>query len=173
MKRNLILVGMPGSGKTTIGGLLAERLGLQFVDTDSEIVKQEKVEIAEIFKMRGEDYFREIETRVIRDLLGKENIILSTGGGSFQKKMNRTLLAELGCVIYLKTSPKTIYDRIKDDTSRPLLLCANPFEKIEELYQQRHENFELADIIIDTADKQPLEILEEILRTIDGKTIRD
>lgn len=136
---NIILIGYMGSGKTTIGKNLAKQKNYRFVDTDEMIVEQQHRSINEIFATDGEQAFRDMETALLRLLIAekKEHMILSTGGGMPLRAENRQLLSQLGKVVYLKASPQTIYDRIKGDTTRPLLQCENPRKRIEEMIAAR------------------------------------
>lgn len=168
---NIILIGYMGSGKTTVGKRLAEVFSDSkkyiFVDTDELIVQQQQRSINEIFDMNGEAAFRKMETELLRQLIAekRKSMILSTGGGMPVKKENRPLLSVLGTVIYLKASPETIYTRIKEDTTRPLLQCENPMAKITEMIAQRNPVYEsTASMIVDTDSFSHFEVADEIIR---------
>ncbi|MDE7478489.1 MAG: shikimate kinase, partial [Lachnospiraceae bacterium] len=120
---NIILTGYMGSGKTTVGRNVAKLMNYTFVDTDELIVEQQNRSINEIFAADGEQAFRDMETALLQKLIAdkKEHLVISTGGGMPLRAENRQLLSRLGKVVYLKASPKTIYNRIKGDTTRPLL----------------------------------------------------
>lgn len=120
---NIILVGYMGCGKTTVGKNVAKNKSFTFIDTDEMIEKQQGKKISEIFDKNGEAAFRDMETEYLKQLLGsnQENLVISTGGGMAVREENRKLLAKLGRVIYLKVSPEVVYDRLKTDTTRPLL----------------------------------------------------
>ena len=166
MPHSFVLIGLPGVGKTTVGKMLSDRLASPFVDTDTLIEQRMNCTIPEIFAKYGEDYFREVETSVIKDLPVDVSQIVAIGGGAFQKEANRLSLKQLGKIIYLKALPEDIFERLKEDGSRPLLQCSSPFEKIRELYLMRKDAFELADIIVDTTNLSEQEVLEKILRLI-------
>ena len=168
MGNNYILIGMPGSGKTTIGKLLARRLNYGFVDMDSLIEELEGVSIRDIFALKGESYFRELETRVINTLSGAENKILSTGGGTFENEENRAMLKTLGKVIYLYSAPEVLYERLKGDTYRPLLQVDNPQEEIKKLFDSRESNYRLADCVIDSSNLDTYNVVDEIIRVVNG-----
>lgn len=141
---NIILTGYMGSGKTTIGRNIAKLKDYTFVDTDEMIVGQQHRSINEIFATDGEQAFRDMETVLLRQLIAerKEHLVIATGGGMPLRAQNRQLLSELGRVVYLKASPKTIYNRIKGDTTRPLLRCGNPMKRIEEMIAERGPLYE-------------------------------
>ena len=146
---NLILVGMMGSGKTTMGRTLARHLGKAFVDSDEEITKRTGVTIPHIFDVEGEDGFRQRETGVIRDLLVHDNMVLATGGGAVLAEQNRELLHQNGIVIYLKANLHDLWQRTRHDRNRPLLQIADPHAKLKELLLQRDPLYQLlADIVM-------------------------
>lgn len=146
---NLILVGMMGSGKTTMGKTLARHLDKTFVDSDEEIQKRTGVTIPHIFDVEGEAGFRQRETAVICDLVGRENIVLATGGGTVLADQNRAMLKRNGIVVYLKASVQDLWQRTRHDRNRPLLQTEDPRAKLNELFQQRDPLYrEAADIVI-------------------------
>ena len=161
---NIILIGFMGCGKTTVGIRLSYYMRMAFLDTDKLIERAQGREISEIFAKEGEAYFRELETGMIAGMIGKEKEkIISTGGGLPIKEENRPLLKKLGTVIYLKLKPETVYERVKDDTKRPLLQCENPLEKIRTLMAQREEAYiDAADVVIEVDGKDFDTIIKEI-----------
>lgn len=163
--KNIVLVGMPASGKTTIGKLLAAQLlGYSFVDTDEVIEKEQGILISEIFAKNGEDYFRTLETNTLKTVLKKENQVVSTGGGIILKEENRQLLKENSFVVYLKTDIPTLCERAKRSSARPLLNGSEQEKKIETLLNQRENLYEsVSDFIIDTRTKTQTEILNKII----------
>lgn len=146
MRDNIILVGYMGCGKTTVGKNLARITGYTFTDTDELIEKQQGRTISEIFATDGEEAFREMETGLLEQLLEENSrqLVLSTGGGMPLRERNRLLLARLGTVVYLKAEAETVFERIKDDTKRPLLQCENPLERIREMLAVRGPIYESA-----------------------------
>ena len=163
MKNNIVLIGMMGAGKSTIGLELAKRLNnFKLVDMDSEIEKREKMKISEIFEKYGEKYFRNYETDLIKELCQKENQIISTGGGVFEKEENRKILKENGKVFYLKASPEKLFERIKSQTHRPLLQQGFGVEKVKTILKSREKNYEQAHFIIDTENELPYNIVKRI-----------
>ena len=162
---NIILIGFMGCGKSTVGMRLSYRLHRIVEDTDKLIEKKEGISISEIFKEKGEACFRLLETECLQELLqDKTEKIISTGGGLPVNPKNHGLLKELGQVVYLKISPETVWERLKNDTSRPLLQCENPLEKIRELLAKREACYEAAAQITILVDGKSMEqILEEIV----------
>ena len=165
MRNNYILIGYMGCGKSTIGKKLSAILNLKFLDTDAWIEGRQGMTISEIFATKGELFFRDLETEVLQELLEKkETMVISVGGGLPVREENRRLLQQLGQVIYLKAMPETIYNRVKGDTSRPLLQTENPMEKIREMLGQREEKYQAAanrTLIVDGKDIS--EIVNEVL----------
>jgi shikimate kinase len=129
----LFLVGMPGSGKSTIGRRLASKLGFRFVDADKELESRCGVPIPTIFDLEGEDGFRRRESSIIEDLSTESNLVLATGGGVVTRETNREMLSQRGFVIYLDTPISELMHRLRNDTKRPLLAGGNPREKLEAL----------------------------------------
>ena len=143
--KHIILIGFMGSGKSTMGKLIANKLKCTFVDTDHYIEKKEGRTINDIFADDGEDYFRSLETEVLKELLeSKERMVLSLGGGTPLRQENRVLLKDAGYVIFLKVTPEEAYDRLKGDTQRPLLQVSNPKEQIAKLLDFRNPIYEAA-----------------------------
>lgn len=165
---NVILIGFMGCGKTSVGLKLSYRLRRSVVDTDKEIEHEEKRSIADIFATDGEEYFRDKETACLRKLLKSTGSqIISVGGGLPLREVNRALLHELGQVFYLQAGAETIYDRLKHDTTRPLLQGADPQSKIRTMLGERDAYYkEAADVIVDVDDKQFEQILDEIERHV-------
>lgn len=161
---NVILIGFMGSGKTTVGFRLSYRLRKPVIDTDKEIEREEQRSIAEIFAREGEAYFRDRETMCLQKLLRtvKEQII-SVGGGLPLREENRKLLRELGQVFYLQASAETIYERVRNDTTRPLLQGDDPQGKIRIMLAERDGYYrDAADVVINVDGKSFEQILDEI-----------
>lgn len=164
-QKNIILIGFMGSGKTTIGLKLSYRLCTPVEDTDKLIERREGKTINQIFAEKGEAYFRKLETALLEEIQDRHYVrILSVGGGTPVNPVNRQLLKNCGTVIYLRAKPETIYERVKGDTARPLLRCEDPFARICELMAERGKAYEeCADVIIDTDDISPEEVLERVV----------
>ncbi len=148
---SIILTGLPGSGKSTVGKFLSDKTGFGFIDLDSLIEETEGLKITEIFAKFGEKYFRTLETDMIKTLKSKNSFILSTGGGTFQNEDNILLLKNLGTVFYLNVSPDIIYERIKGDRTRPLLNTKDPKAALFDLLLKRDENYKKADYTVNAA----------------------
>lgn len=164
--KTIVLIGMMGSGKTTIGKLLGEKLTLRSIDIDVIIEQNEKRTVSEIFQNEGEKYFRNIERETIKKNFTNKDLIISLGGGAFEDQLTQELLLKNSIVIYLKTSPNVILERIKNNTNRPLLKNQMTVEKIQSIILQRQKNYELANITILTDNKNTDKIVEEILGVI-------
>ena len=161
--KKIALIGMMGCGKTTIAKILAKDLGLYLYESDEIFENIEKISIKDYFNQFGEESFRQKETRILTNISQKENFILSTGGGIILKKENRDLLFNSNiCTIYLETSADEIYERIKKDDKRPLLLVENPKEEIKKILNSRKNFYNLAKIKIKTDNKKIEDIIEEI-----------
>jgi shikimate kinase len=167
--KNIILTGFMGTGKTAVGKELSRLLDMKLTDLDCEIVKEEKMSINEIFKQLGEQKFREIETEILRKVCRNKNVIISTGGGVVLKQENIDMMRKNGILICLTAKPETILERTSHNSDRPLLQVENPFEKIRELLNFRKPFYEKADMIVDTENKTPLRVAEEIIETIKNK----
>ncbi len=163
--KNIILIGFMGCGKTTVGLRLSYKLRTPVEDTDKLIEAKEGRAIKDIFATDGEAAFREMETKMLQEISKRSyGRILSVGGGTPVREENRTLLKKCGTVIYLRAKAETIYERLKNDTTRPLLQCEDPLSRIKELLAARSEAYEsCADIIVDVDDCQMEDVLAKIL----------
>lgn len=168
MNNNIILVGMMGAGKTFIGKCLKEKNpNMTLVDLDEFIEQNQNMKISEIFSTKGEVFFRNLETQAIKTICEKENQIISLGGGAFEKEENRTILNNNGYTIYLKAPAQVLFDRIKNETHRPLLQQGFGVEKVSEILSKREHNYEKALIIVDTSEQTSYNIISEIMKRIE------
>lgn len=157
---NLILVGMPGSGKSTLGRILARSLGKTFVDADVELERRLGVTISTIFEIEGEDIFRTREEETLARLVQRVDIVLATGGGAVLRAINRERLKGGGTVLYLHTTPETTYERTRHSKNRPLLQSADPLARARALYAQRdHLYRETADFIVESDQRKSGHVL--------------
>jgi shikimate kinase len=151
---NIFLVGLMGAGKTSVGKLLARRLGKTFFDCDHEIERATGVRIPVIFEIEGEAGFRARERRMLADLAQRSEIVLATGGGAVLAAENRSMLKENGTVVYLCASPQDLWHRTRHDRNRPLLQTEKPLEKLIELYGERDPLYrEIASLVVDTGNQ--------------------
>ena len=147
----IALVGMPGSGKSTVGKQLARQLARPFLDSDHEIERRIGMPIKAYFDRHGEDSFRDLEQSVIAELAQQEEGILATGGGAVLRAENRRSLAAGGPVIYLRSTPEELFRRLRHDSQRPLLQVADPLRRLRDLFRDRDPLYrETAQFIIET-----------------------
>ncbi len=166
---SLILVGMMGAGKTTVGRVLARRLKRDFFDADEEIERRCGVRIPVIFDIEGEAGFRVRETQVIADLCALDNAVLATGGGAVLAEENRRRIATRGTVIYLHARPAHLWQRVRHDRNRPLLAAADPQKRLEELYAERDPLYrEVADLVVDTGKQSVQTLAKDLLARLEG-----
>jgi shikimate kinase len=152
MQTRCALVGMPGSGKSTIGRHLAHRTGVPFIDLDHRLEERLGTTIRAFFAAEGEERFRDLEAQVLAELAQQPGgMVLSTGGGAVLRADNRTVLQQFGNVIYLRAAPEEIYRRVRHDRTRPLLQVSNPLEKLREMYAVRDPLYrDAAHYVIET-----------------------
>lgn len=163
----LILIGMMGAGKTTVGRELAKRRGVRFVDCDHEIVARTGVSIPTIFEIEGEAGFRRRESQTIDELTLEPELVLATGGGVVLDPSNRDLLARRGIVIYLNVPPHVLWERTRHDRNRPLLQVENPRLRIEQLHRERDPLYrQVADIVIDGGRGNPGAMVRQIEKAL-------
>lgn len=144
-------MGLPGSGKTTIGRQLARRWALPFVDSDHVIEQQLGCSIRTFFEREGEDSFRDLEQQVIADLTLQHDGVIATGGGAVLRPTNRQHMRERGQVIYLRSSPEDVFRRVRHDTARPLLQVDDPLKRLRALFEARDPLYrDAAHFVIET-----------------------
>jgi shikimate kinase len=159
----IFLIGFMGAGKTTVGIALSEKVNLPVIDADKYLEEKQGKKINEIFEESGEEFFRSLETEVLKELSGKENTIITTGGGVVGKRENRELLKESGTVIYLSCLFESLWERLKQDQTRPLV-SQNNKKQLHELFQERASLYEsCSDIIINTEKKKVEQVIKDIL----------
>ncbi|MGB9677164.1 MAG: shikimate kinase [Candidatus Ratteibacteria bacterium] len=167
MKKNIVLIGFMGTGKTEVGKLLAERLNMTFIDTDKLIEEREKDRIARIFQVKGEDYFRKVEEEVIEEVSNCENCVIATGGGAVIREKNYNNLKKNGILICLSATPEEIYRRTLPKKDRPLLMKSkNVIETIKELLEMRKPYYQKADYTVDTTKKKIEKVVDEIMELL-------
>jgi len=170
-KRLVVLVGMMGAGKSTIGRRLAARLNLPFVDADTEIEAAAGMAIPEIFEVHGEPHFRDGEARVIARLLDSGPAVLATGGGSFMREETRRRIGEKAVSIWLKADPDVIMRRVKRRADRPLLQTVDPAATVSRLISEREPIYQHADLTIASREVPHDKIVDECLDALYAKLI--
>lgn len=168
--RNVILVGLMGAGKTTVGRLLARRLRLKFYDADQEVERRCGVKIPIIFEIEGEGGFRAREQQVLCELTALDGIVLATGGGAVLEEANRRLLMACGTVVYLNARPEDLYERVRNDRNRPLLATPDPLARLRELHAIRDPLYRsAADLVVDTGLQSVPGLTHELLDKLEER----
>ena len=166
---NIFLIGPMGSGKTSIGALIAKALAKEFVDTDQEIEASTGVDISYIFDVEGESGFRKREEALVASMTQKKNIVLATGGGAIESEKNRRCLASNGFVVYLETTIDDQVLRAKPSRKRPLLENVDPKKKLQELMQKRKGLYEsIADTIVNTEGHNSHSLAKQVIENFDA-----
>jgi shikimate kinase len=162
--RPIVLVGMMGCGKTTVGKRLAQRLGRPFIDSDKELEARCGVSVATVFDLEGEPGFRKRESALLLELLAMPDLVLATGGGVVLAPANRQALHDLAQVVYLRASLPELWSRLRNDKQRPLLATANPRQRIAELLQFREPLYEQTAHLQVLTGRQPVDkVVGEVL----------
>ena len=168
--RNVFLIGLMGSGKTTIGQLLAKRLQLPFIDSDHELELRTGVSVATIFEIEGEPAFRHREAAMIEELSRREPIVLGTGGGAILDPQTRSVLRNRGTVIYLHSTAETSFERIRRNRDRPLLMVTDPLARLRQLYEHRHPLYiDTAHFSVESYRDRPTAVVGEIVSALDSR----
>lgn len=172
--RRIVLVGFMGSGKSTVGPLLAKRLGWRFRDFDATIEEEEGLSVAEIFRTRGEPWFRNAELRIAHDLLGRDRVVLGSGGGWGASAERLSRLPEGTVTVWLRVSAEEAVRRAAAAPDvRPLLRAADPLETARGLLHERAAEYAAADVGVDTDARTPEDVVEEILERIEHSKPRE
>lgn len=148
--KTVVLVGMMGSGKTSVGKVLSTVLGVPFADTDIEISNDANSTISEIFERDGEVMFRQAETRIIKRLLDGNPCVVSTGGGAFLKNENRKIISRFGVSVFLKVDREILWERVRRKDTRPLLKTASPRDTLFKILDTRQDIYNLADFTVES-----------------------
>jgi len=164
--RSVVLVGMMGAGKSTIGRRLSARLGLPFLDADAEIELAHRMPIPDIFEKYGEPYFRDGEVRVIARLLDGGPVVLATGGGALMRQETRDRIREKAISIWLKVDTEVVMRRVKRRSDRPLLQTADPEATVQRLLREREPLYEQADLTVWSRDVPHEKIVEECIEAL-------
>jgi shikimate kinase len=161
--QNLALVGFMGTGKSSVGRLAAESLQFDFFDTDALVEARCGLSIEELFKQQGEAAFRRLERGVVQELGQRQKTVIATGGGLIVDPANLAGLKSHALVVCLWASPETIWERVRGQTHRPLLQTADPLARIRELLAQRDPSYRQADVLINTGQRSPKEVVQQVL----------
>ncbi len=173
VESNILLVGMMGAGKTTVGKSLASYLNKTFIDSDHEIQKRTGVKISVIFEIEGEAGFRKREAEMLRELLKINNIVLATGGGVILNKENRELLKQNGTIVYIRATVDDLWNRTRHDKSRPILQTLDLQAKLAELYDQRDPIYrETAHVIVESGKQSILQMVKLIAQQLACPALR-
>ena len=165
--RNIILVGPMGSGKSTIGNIIARRLNREFQDSDQFIERRTGVDIARIFDIEGEQGFRDRETNALQELLSQNNRVIATGGGSVMRSENQQMLKQRGYIVFLDTSLNQQMQRLRRDKKRPLLQTENPRARLEALSHERRPIYlDLADLVVKTDKRVARRLASDIINQL-------
>ncbi len=165
----LALVGLPGSGKSTVGRQLARRLGCAFMDADQAIESRLGCSIRAFFEREGESAFRDVEQEVIDELTRHFRGVLATGGGAVLREANRLCLRERCRVIYLRSKPEEVFRRTRHDVNRPLLQVNDPMRRLRELFEQRDPLYrEAAHFVVDTGRPSVNAVVRQVLELVGG-----
>lgn len=166
-QRNIILIGLMGTGKSTVGKALSAKLGWSFVDSDARIEQREQMSISDMFAVKGEPAFREAETQALAEIMQTGGQVIATGGGAVLAEANRSLMKGSGLVVALSATAETIIARVSGDESRPLVQ-GNVRDRVLAIMEQRKHAYDFADVSIDTTDIPVDQIVERILQAAEG-----
>jgi len=166
LNKPIVLVGMMGAGKSTVGTRLAKKLRVSFYDTDNLVQEMSGCSIDDIFKYAGEDFFRAKERQVVEELLNLTNCVISTGGGAFIDPINRKLIKEKSVSIWLRADYNTILERVSRRNTRPTLKNGNKADLVEQLIKERYPIYEEADLCVNSGDGPHMLIVDDIIQKI-------
>lgn len=170
-RRNIVFVGLMGAGKSAIGRLVAQQLGIAFVDTDAEIERVSRMTITDLFAKYGETEFRALEARVIRRLLRGGPKVVSTGGGAFINEITRNHIKNAGLSLWLRADLDVLWERVNKRDHRPLLKTENPKATLENLMTKRYPIYAEADLVIESRDVGKDVIVTEVLAAVAGRDL--
>lgn len=161
--KNIALIGFMGTGKTTVGRLVADQLKFEFLDTDALIEERTGKKITDIFTQNGEPAFRELEAQLVEELSSRTNAVISTGGGLPTNPANLASLKRYSLVFCLWLSPEKIYERVKDQSHRPLLHDPDPLGVIRKMLASREKFYKQADVLLNSELRSPREVAQQVI----------
>lgn len=168
--RNIFLIGYMGTGKSTVAAFISKEYGLDVMEMDEVLVQKEEMSISDIFRTCGEEYFREVETNLLKEICMMTNQVVSCGGGVVLRSQNIEEMKKCGTIVLLSASPETILERVKEDGGRPLLQGNKNLAFIANMLEQRRPKYEgAADIVVQTDGKRVLDICKEIFDKIERR----
>lgn len=167
MRKNIIITGFMGTGKSVVAEELARKLKMKFIDMDRIIEECQGTSVSDIFARYGENYFREQENELVKELSLKENMVIATGGGALLSSDNARILAQMGEIICLYADPRTIYDRVKRKNDRPLLKGENILNKINFLLEERKKIYDKIKCKVDTTNFTVQEVVDKIINLLE------
>ena len=165
-RKNIVLCGLMGCGKSTIGNLLSKKTGMSFIDLDSYVEQKENKTVAEIFADNGEDYFRQLERDASKELSQKKSLVIATGGGTLTFQENVDAFKTSGKIVLLDVPVEVVSERLQGDTTRPLLNRPDKEQAMRELYEKRMPLYQNAADIIVNAANSPLQVCMEIMSNL-------
>ena len=171
LSHTIALTGLMGAGKTTLGRYFAKSLSVEFRDSDDEIVKRAGISIPDIFELSGEEKFRDIEQRVIADIIRGPPVILSTGGGAFVTPKTREILSHSSLTIWLRAEPETLLSRMDNLNNRPLLAKGDPLSTLTNLAKERERYYQKADVVIDTDNLSAAQVFKTLKIALEEKDV--
>ena len=169
MRKNIIITGFMGTGKSVVAKELARKLKMEFIDMDQIIEEGLGISISDIFARYGENYFREQENKLVKELSQKENMVIATGGGTLLSADNAKILSKKGEIICLYADPKVLYNRVKRKNNRPLLRGENLLYRIKQLVEERKKIYDNIKLKIDTSDLNIQEVVDRIIDILKKK----
>ncbi len=165
-KRSIVIIGLMGAGKSTIGKRVAQMLGLPFIDADAEIESVSRMTIPELFETYGEPEFRDLEHRVIKRILRTGPRVLATGGGAFMNEATRKVIAKAGIAVWLKADIDVLMERVSRKSNRPLLKTKDPRATMQQLVEQRYPVYGSADITVMSRDEKKDVMAAEVVEAL-------
>jgi len=164
LRKNIFITGFMGTGKSTVAIALADKVNKKFIDMDILIEKKEGKSITDIFNDEGESYFRKVERTILKEMIKKNDLVIATGGGSLLNDENYHLARENSVIILLKANPEVIFDRLREDSERPLLSEENKLDRIKILMEQRKDKYSRFEYSIDTSNLPVAQVVDEIIK---------